>query len=277
MRAGFLLAALLALLAQPSPASGETVHFRSATWPPTPLQLSHAAGGQTIAEQASVHLAGDFHRPPGAGPSPAIVLLRDCSGRLPKSLEDAETARYLALGYALLVVDSLGPRAITDGCSGPGLSVDTVMDAYGALLYLASLPSIDPERIALVGYSEGGAAALAAVAFDGVERLFDRHFRAAIAYYPPCLGRDSAVAVPTLILAGERDDWAPARYCREMVARRSGLGAPLRLIVYPAAYHAFNIALAPRNSYGYRLEFDAVADRAAWAETVGLLHQVFGR
>jgi dienelactone hydrolase len=260
-----------------SSAGAETVHFRNATWPPTPLQLSRAASGQTIAEQASMRLAGELHTPRGRGPFPAIVRLNDCSGRLPHSLADAERERYLALGYALLVVDSLGPRGITDGCTGPGLSVDTVMDAYGALLYLAGLHDIDRNRIALVGHGEGAVTALVAVAFDGVERLFDIRFRAAVAYSPLCLGRDGAVAVPTLVLIGERDEWAPVRYCREMMARRSGLGAPLRLVVYPEAYHAFNEAREPRSFYGYRLEYDQAADRAAWAETVELLRQAFGR
>ena len=272
-----LAALLFPLACLASAAAAETVHFRSATWPPTPLQSSHAPSGRTLAEQASVRLAGELHRPPGAGPFPAIVLLRDCSGRLPQPLEDAQSARYLALGYALLLVDSLGPRGISDGCSGPGLSVDTVMDAYGALLYLTTLPFVDPERIAVLGYSEGATAALSAVAFDGVERLFSARFHAAVAYYPLCLGRDGAVAAPTLILIGELDDWAPVRYCREMMAHRRELGEALKLVVYPTARHAFDVRLGPRSHYGYRLEYDQAADRAAWGETVELLRQAFGR
>jgi dienelactone hydrolase len=271
------LATFALLVGLAAPAGAETVHFRSATWPPTPLQLSRAATGQTIAEQASMRLSGEFRHPRGTGPFPAIVLLRDCSGRLPQPLEEVMSARYLALGYALLWVDSLGPRGIADGCSGPGLSVDTVMDAYGALLYLSTVPFIDPERIAVVGYSEGATAALTAVAFDGVERLFNARFQAAVAYYPLCLGRDGAVAAPTLIVTGELDDWAPVRHCREMLARRRDLGSPLKLVVYPDARHAFDVRLEPRSHYGYRLEYDEAADRAAWSETVIALRAAFGR
>ena len=57
------------------------------------------------------------------------------------------------------------------------------------------------------------------------------------------------MTVPTLILIGERDDWAPAQECRNMVdgrddwgiSRSSGEGAPVRLVVYPGAYHAFDV------------------------------------
>ena len=271
------LAALLMTPILTAAAAAETLHFRSATWPPTPLQLRLAkASGDTIAEQASVALRGELYRPSGKEPFPAVVLLHPCSGRLPPSLEQADAARYTALGYVVLAVDSFGARGIADGCAGGGASVDVVMDAYGALMHLASLPSIDPDRIALVGYSYGGGVALSAVVFDGPERLFERQFAAAVAYYPWCPDK-LAVSVPTLILIGEQDEWAPARACRAMLDRRTGLGASLRLVVYPEAHHAFNLPLAPRRHYGHQLEYDEAADHAAWRETKALLRQVFGR
>jgi len=52
--------------------------------------------------------------------------------------------------------------------------------------------------------------------------------------------------VPTLILIGDLDDWSPAADCQKMMAQRSGDGAPLRLVVYPGAYHAFDAPNQPR-------------------------------
>src|SRR6478735_5588926 len=133
------LAAFLMTPILTAAAAAETVHFRSTTWPPTPLQLRLAkASGDTIAEQASVVLTGELYRPAGKGPFPAIVLLHPCSGRLPLGVEQGDAA-----------------RGISDGCAGGGASVDVVMDAYGALLHLATLPYVDPDRVALVGYSYG--------------------------------------------------------------------------------------------------------------------------
>jgi dienelactone hydrolase len=273
------LSAFLAVLFLLSPAAAETVHFNSTTWPPTPLQLRLAtAAGQTIAELASTKIAGELYLPPGSGPFPAVVLMPPCSGRLPIKVEQADGARYNALGYALLAVDSFGPRGFEDGCSGVGSSVDLVMDAYGALLWLAGQQFIDPERIAIVGYSRGADVALSAVGFDGVERLFDRQFRAAVAYYPFCQTQeDVAVSVPTLILVGELDDWNFARDCRRVMARRKGLGAPMKLVVLPEAHHSFNLKLPPRSHYGHHLEYNEAADRAAWSETVAALRAAFGR
>lgn len=275
VRASFTV--LLALLLAPTAASAETVRFRNATWPPTPLQMQLQKRGQTIAERASLEITAELYRPPGRGPFPAVVLLHPCSGRLAAGVEQADGARYRALGYALLVIDSLGSRGIEDGCSGAGQSVEVVMDAYGALNYLASLPFIDAERIALVGYSHGATVALSAVGFDGVERLFDRRFQAAIAYYPFCAGQSPEVSAPTLVLIGDDDEWISVRDCRALATRHKGLGADLRLIVYPGARHAFNLDLEPRRYFGYRLEFDAAASNAAWSESVSLLRRVFGR
>jgi dienelactone hydrolase len=272
------LIALLTTLALPAAAAAESVTFRSTTWPPTPLQQRLAkAAGQTIAELASSKLGGELYRPPGPGPFPAVVLMPPCSGRLPLQLEQADAGRYTALGYALLVVDSFAARGFAEGCSGVGSSVDLVMDAYGALLWLADQPFVDPARIAIVGYSLGAQVALSVVAFDGPERLFDRQFRAAIAYSPFCSLPDNAVAVPTLILLGELDDWAPPRDCRAMMARLKDFGAPVRLVVYPQAHHAFNVKLGPRHYYGHQLEYNEAADRAAWSETAAALRAAFGR
>lgn len=64
-----------------------------------------------------------------------------------------------------------------------------VEDAFGALAYLAKQPSVDPERIAVVGYSHGGGVALR-VAIQSRRGVYDipddLQFRAAAAYYPPC-------------------------------------------------------------------------------------------
>ena len=182
------LAALLMSLILLSSAAAETIRFRSATWPPTPLQqrLAKAVGRPSPSRPASP-LSGELYRPPGNGPFPAVVLLHPCSGRLPPRLEQADAARYTALGYVLLAVDSFGARGIADGCIGGGASVDM---RHGRLWRAAcisrpcrsSIPTASP----LSATPSARSVALSAVAFDGPERLFDRQFTAAIAYYPSC-------------------------------------------------------------------------------------------
>ena len=45
--------------------------------------------------------------------------------------------------------------------------------------------------------------------------LAQRGLKAAVAYYPSCSAQfDRDVAVPLLILIGDKDDWTPAADCR---------------------------------------------------------------
>jgi dienelactone hydrolase len=278
MRSIFLLLMMMMLA---STALAETVHFPSATTTPTPLQQRLARDrGTPIPPQATTELTGELHRPAGTGPFAAVVALHGCGGRGPRDYEDALAARFVALGYVLLIVDSFGSRGIAHRCVNTDDSIDRVMDAYGGLLYLARQSFVDPERIAVVGYSQGAMVALSAVTLGGIETLFDRHFRMAVAYYPGCAAETGAVSVPTLILIGALDDWTPARDCEAMMARRSGEGEPLRLVVYPGAYHAFNarsLIGRPREAFGHHVEYNEAADTAAWSEMTAALRRTFGR
>src|SRR5262245_12148599 len=110
-----LLWLALALLA--TTAAAEPVRFPSATTPPTPLQQRLARErGEAIERQPAVDLSGELYRPSGNGPFPAVVMLHGCNGRLQRAIEDAEGARFTALGYALLTVDSFGPRGVKQRC-----------------------------------------------------------------------------------------------------------------------------------------------------------------
>src|SRR6185312_10835829 len=71
----------------------------------------------------------------------------------------------------------------------------------------------------------------------------DLTFRAAVAYYPMCGVARDELSIPTLIMIGELDDWSPAGDCERLMKRRAGRGAPVDLIVYPGAYHAFDVPL----------------------------------
>ena len=274
-----LLAAVLVYAGLVTSAGAEPVRFPSAVAPPTALQvrLARERGLPAPESPSGQMLAGELYRPPGEVRFPAIVLLHGCDGRPSIAGEQREAQKLVALGYAVLAVDSFGPRGVRHRCAEEfGAPVDRVMDAYGALQYLASRSDIDPDLVAVMGYSQGGIIAISAVTRGGVETLFERHFKAAVAYYPAC--DNTEVAAPTLILIGALDEWTPARNCREMIARQSGAGAPVELFVYPGAYHAFNFLRDhPVEYYGHRLDYNEAADRAAWGETIRFLRQNLGR
>jgi dienelactone hydrolase len=229
-------------------------------------------------------LQGYLRQPNAAGPSPAVVLLHSCNGNWGR-LDERWGKHIASWGYVTLTVDSFGPRGIKHTCNS-GAPVDLAFDAYRALNFLVRQPFVDSARVAVLGFSQGGWLALTSIERGAIEQTSQNKFRAAIAFYPHCLGSKGNMTVPTLILIGELDDWTPAQECRNMVdgrddwgiSRQKSEGAPVRLVVYPGAYHGFDAPglQTPGQYLGHRLEFNKPATDQAIDAVREFLHENVG-
>jgi dienelactone hydrolase len=173
------------------------------------------------------------------------------------------------LGYVALAVDSFATRGIKEDCTLGRL--DRIGDAWGALLYLSKLAVVDPQRVAVVGWSQGGRVALeiaSAHPFELFEIPVDDNFKAAVAYHPPCRAAADQTSIPTLALIGELDDWTPAMDCERWVGRNAGKGAPIKVVIYPGAFHAFDASSLGegKRSFGHWLKYDPDADERSKTE-----------
>jgi dienelactone hydrolase len=212
-------------------------------------------------------MRGYLRRPPGNGQLPAVVLLHSCNSN-GRDLDARWGTKLASWGFVTLTLDNLNLRTPEDTC-GSGLPPDFGFDAYRALNFLARQPFVNPANVTLMGFSQGGYLTLLSTERGLVERLSKHKFRAAIAFYPLCTGFKGVMTVPTLILIGARDDWMPAEACRTMaegrddwgISRQKSNGAPIQLIVYPDAYHAFDIPelSLPVVYAGHHLQFDETA------------------
>ena len=225
-------------------------------------------------------IEGYLSRPPGNGPFPAIVHLHGCGG-LTAQRRKLDGEQFTHWGYVTLMVDSFATRGIRDNCLGERiLSRDA--DAQGALIYLSRLPFVDSKRIAVIGYSQGGMAALA-IASDQPAEIFDvphgLKFKAAVAYYPSCGAAMDKLAIPTLVLIGELDDWTLAASCDRLLRRFDASGAPIKVTVFPGAYHDFDSATLPGTVryFGHWLRYDKDAATRAAAETRDFLAAILGK
>jgi dienelactone hydrolase len=283
VRADLKLATLaligLIALCHTAPAA-ERVQFESARYQVGPLQrrLALERREPIVPTRASI-INGFLTKPDGPGPFPAVVHLHGCGG-LPDDVKRGAnhfwSERLASWGYAVLVVDSFTTRGIDNTCLGE-LATRGV-DAYGALTWLARQPFVDTNRIAVIGFSAGGSATLSiseARDFELFENEGAHGFKAAVAFYPNCVS-DNALKIPALILTGELDDWMPAAACRAMTARRTG-GSPVKLIVYPGAYHSFDTPRPGRRYFTHWLEYNAAAAEAASEETRRFLAEQLGR
>jgi dienelactone hydrolase len=204
---------------------------------------------------APQQLSAVLVRPAGAGPFPAVVQLHGCGG---VEAESYRWARWFAdRGYVALIVDSFGPRNLKGDCrTGPDEPPVTARfdDAFGALRYLQSLPFVRPDRIGAIGWSQGGVYAMAVINGPSLERAAKRGvelppvgFAAAIGVYPGgCFSLvNEGVIRPLLVLIGAADDWTSAAQCEEMVTAMKSRGADASIVIYPGAYHYFDVEGQP--------------------------------
>lgn len=259
-----------------SPAAAvEKAHFEAAVLPPSPLRLRLAAQrGETLEPEIATALWGYLAKPAGDGPFAAVVMLHGCNGLPPGG--PPSTAWLSEQGYVTLMVDSLGPRDLDSGCFGAIGAAERVLDAYGAAAYLSRLPFVDGGRLAIVGWSQGGSAALDSVIGEGIGQPLGRPFRAAVTFFPWC-GYAKALYAPTLILIGEADQWTPARFCRRTVEALPAHSAPGEIMVYPGVHHGFTAPELAEGRYfdaansRYWLQYDAAATRDAQRRALAFL------
>jgi tripartite-type tricarboxylate transporter receptor subunit TctC/predicted esterase len=192
-------------------------------------------------------VANQIFRPEGRGPFPAIVYLHTCGGiNIDRNAYWTQAA--LKQGYAVLVLDSLGPRRVDTMCdmlpyqdkSGVNL-YRGLKDTADALEHLAKLPEIDSRRIALVGFSWGAMVAKYAAGSSLAVLFTPRRYAALASFYPGCgpyLQFDTDR--PLLLLLGELDDESPPEPCVTGMGWLKERGAPVEWEVYPGATHAWD-------------------------------------
>ena len=155
-------------------------------------------------------------------------------------------------GYATFLIDSFSGRGLTQ------VSTDQtklgrfagVLDIYRAFEKLSDHPRIDINRVAIVGTSRGGTAAI----YTAMKRFQDKwsqKFKALASYpmYPSCFDKieqDEAITMPIHAFYGEMDDLASKDSCERWIERLSRAGKNATYIEYPNANHSFDSLLGSK-------------------------------
>jgi len=186
-----------------------------------------------------------------------------------------ETARQLVgHGYATVFADYISSRGLQTACRGQVRPDEVAEDIRAVSAQLRSLSYIKQEGLGVVGWSLGGAGVLASLGGWGKDQ--QPWFNVAAAFYPPLCSRLRAwkSTVPTLVLLGGLDDFAPPGPCQDLL-QSVGKESAVEVRMYPGARHSFDSSDQPpvmpsRNFPGKTTGYHAEAARQAWSEIMVL-------
>jgi dienelactone hydrolase len=191
-------------------------------------------------------------------------------------------ARMLAeLGYTALVVDMYGGGKQASTPQEAGKLSSEVMKNFGvgkarfegAMHFLEGRPTVDPTRIAAIGYCFGGGVVVN-MAGQGIDLKGVVSFHGSLGLVnSPTPGKTKP---KVLVLTGGNDSFVPAEQVEAFEREMTGAGADVRVIVYPGAKHSFTNPEADTlgKKFNMPIAYDAAADKSSWDEMKTFLSSI---
>lgn len=217
-----------------------------------------------------------------SGKRPGILVVHEWWG-----LNDyaRKRARMLAgLGYTALAVDMYGEGKTATHPADAGKFASAVSKDLplakkrflAGLEPLRSQPTVDPTRIAAIGYCFGGGIVLA-MARAGVDLNGVVSFHGSLGTGAPA--EPGQVKAKILVLNGADDPFTTPEQLAAFKQEMAAAGADYRIINYPGAKHSFTNPDA--DAYGKKfnlpLAYNAQADKESWQAMQEFFQRIFAR
>src|SRR5215468_3024371 len=187
----------------------------------------------------------------GAGRLPLVVLVPGSGGI--NAGADVWDRQFESMGISTFMMDSFAGRGIVSTVVDQSQlgRLNMILDLYRSLTALAAHPRVDPNRIAVMGFSRGGQATLYASL-----RRFHKMWNPSgvdpavyIALYPPCIttyiGDTDVSDHPIRMFHGTSDDYVEIGPCRGYFARLKATARDVQMTEYPDTWHAYDLPLLP--------------------------------
>jgi len=215
------------------------------------------------------------------GKQPAVLVVHEWWGH---NEHARNRARMIAgLGYTALAVDMYGDGKTANHPDDAGKfagevrkNKDVARARFEAAMNLVKRQkSVDPNRIAAMGYCFGGSVVLD-MARQGLPL-------AAVVSYHGGLGTDAPaepgkVKARVAVFTGADDPMIPPAQVDAFKAEMDRAGARYSVVSYPGVKHSFTNPQADEYARKFNMPvgYSAEADKASWADTQKLLAEAFG-
>lgn len=213
------------------------------------------------------------------GKRPGVLVVHEWWG-----LNDyaRKRARMLAeLGYTALALDMYGdgkqahhPEDANKFSSELMKNQDAAKARFNAAYeVLADQPTVDPRRIAAIGYCLGGTVVLE-MARSGADLKGVVSFHGTLATSHPA--QPGVVKAKPLVLTGAADPFVPTEQIEQFKQEMAAAGVDYRLVIYPDAKHSFTNPGADKfgKEFNIPLAYNKAADEASWKEMQDFFKQV---
>ena len=194
-----------------------------------------------------VTIAGELRFPANPAPGtklPAVIVVHGSGGPSPTTENWARIINRL--GVASFMIDSFSGRGLTQVSTDQGAMgrFNMTLDTFRAQELLAAHPRIDPERIAVIGFSRGGTAVLY-TAMRRFQKAWAPSFKTVgtFPFYASCfdhVDEDVDVVGPIREFHGAADDYASIQQCRDYFKRMKAAGRDVEQFEFPGAHHSYD-------------------------------------
>jgi dienelactone hydrolase len=205
------------------------------------------------------------------------MVVHDWNG--PDDYEKGRAKQLAGLGYTAFVVDIYGrgvrPKNQQESAAESGKygkdRMLTQKRIVAAMNYAMRQPSVDPKRIAAIGYCFGGMVVME-LARTGSPIRGVVAFHGNLSNPRPALAR--FIKSQVLVLHGADDPFVPPAQVAGFESEMKAAKRPYKLIKYPGAVHSFTLKHAGSDTKS-GAAYNEAADRKSWTEMQGFLKRAF--
>jgi dienelactone hydrolase len=235
----------------------------------TTSDIEYEVGGSTMVGRLAV--------PEGAGSRPGILIAHEGNGL--DDFQKERASRFAELGYVAFALDYYGGGHALEDRAEINARLDVLIEnpdraravARAGLEVLLAQPTVDPARLAAVGYCFGGTLMLE-LARSGADLKAIVGFHAGLTTRDP---EDSARIVgKVLVCIGADDPLIPPEQRLAFEDEMRAAGVDWRLNLYGGAKHSFTNPRADLMGWA-ALAYDATTDERSWRAMQDLFAEVF--
>jgi len=235
--------------------------------------VEYTAGGVTL----KGYLAYDEHV---KGKRPGVLVVHEWGGQ---NEYVRKRARMLAeLGYTALALDMYGEGKIASHPDDAGKFAGEVMKNFpvakerflAALEFLKKQPTVDPDRIAAIGYCFGGGVVLN-MARQGVDLKGVASFHGSLAVVKP--DQPTPIKAAVRVYNGADDKFSTPEQIEALKKEMADQKVNFKFVNYPGAVHSFTNPDATELGKKFKMPiaYNKAADKASWKDLQGFLKEIF--